>query len=83
MLKLTKVARGWYATADGIWAVVIDGYTPSAVLRDEEFIDGGEWAAVHDPHGNLRVNHNDGTNIDWFPTKREAVECLQREALRA
>lgn len=73
---LTKVTRGWYASADGTWAVVVDGYTPSAALRDEEFITGGEWAVVHDPEGRLREDHNAGENLDWFPTKREAVAHL-------
>lgn len=72
-MKFTKIEAGWYATEDGRYAVVIDGYKPSAELRDQEFITGGEWATVFDGRGGLRENHNAGENLDWFSTKREAV----------
>ncbi len=83
--KFTKVERGWYATADGKYAVVVDGYEPSQSVGADrsgyEGFQGGEWALVHDPRGNLREDHN-GTNLDWFSTKREAVAAGEREQER-
>lgn len=73
-LKFTKVKRGHYATADGRYAVVQDGYTGRDVAED---VFGGEWALVFDPHGRLREHHNDGENLAWFDTKREAVAYAQ------
>jgi hypothetical protein len=86
-VRFTKVARGWYATEDGRYAVVADGYEGSlSVGADVNYsrhskagggyggFQGGEWALVYDPAGGLRESHNAGTNVDWFPTKREAVE---------
>lgn len=82
-MKFTKVEAGWYATADGQWAVVIDGYGHvSNADRDGDGllagVTGNEWAAVHDPAGRLREDHNAGSNIDWFDTKREAVAACER-----
>lgn len=81
-MKFTKVDRGWYATADGHYAVVVDGYKPGAMTfvgtdgTLVEFGQGGEWAAVHDPAGELRKFHNAGENLNWFATKREAIAFL-------
>lgn len=81
-MKFTKIEAGHYATEDGRYAVVSDGYSPG-YIRDE-YGDvmgvGGEWAAVYDPHGGLRTDHNAGENLNWFPTKREAVAYLERNA---
>lgn len=82
-LALTKVARGWYATQDGRYAAVADGYEPRQHVGahgDYEGFIAGEWAAVYDPAGRLRTEHNAGENLDWYPTKRQAVECLERHA---
>lgn len=81
--SLTKVRAGWYASADGRWAVVSDGYPDSgSVAADRSGYDGfqgGEWAVVFDGEGRLRDDHNVGDNLDWLPTKREAVERLNYE----
>lgn len=71
----TKVERGWYATDDGQYAVVIDGYDRhgSVESQDQDGIRGNEWALVHDSRGRLRIDHNAGENIDWFDTKGKAV----------
>ena len=94
-VKLTKVERGWYASEDGRFAVVADGYSPSQsqgagwsgsgageTLSYYEGFIAGEWAAVYSARGGLRENSNDGTNLDWFPTKREAVSFIQSYAAR-
>ena len=86
--KFTKVRAGWYATEDGKWAVVSDGYEKSNSVGAEsgmtvhgawsyEGFVGGEWALVFDPRGNLREDSASGgsENLDWYPTKREAVEA--------
>lgn len=77
-MKFTKVTAGHYVTADGTYAVTADGYGyVSEAERNGSGINcgitGGEWAVVHDAQGRLRADHNVGENIDWFPTKREAV----------
>lgn len=72
-LKFTKVERGHYATEDGCYAAVVDGYGPGA---DEDY-QGGEWAAVYSPNGGLREDSNVGENLDWFPTMREARACAE------
>jgi hypothetical protein len=79
-LKFTKVAAGHYATADGRFAVVVDGYTPSAELLELESITGGEWAACFDGGGNLRVNHQAGATLDWYATKRAAIAACEDAA---
>ena len=80
-LKFTKVRAGWYATEDGFFAVVHDGYpaiqSVAADAHYEGFI-GGEWAAV--VGSGLREDHNAGENLDWFKTKREAVEYLNAQS---
>lgn len=87
MLKFTKIEAGHYASTDGHYGVVSDGYGYIPKAEREGFgvcagITGGEWAAVYDPAGNLRDAHNDGDNLDWFPTKREAVEYCNWHAAR-
>lgn len=84
-MKFTKIAAGHYATEDGTYAVVVDGYSyVSEAERNGSGImagiTGGEWAAVHDPQGRLRTDHNAGHNIDWFPTKRQAVAACERDS---
>ena len=79
-MKFTKVCAGWYATEDGRYAVVIDGYTPSAELLAEESITGGEWVAVFDGLCRLREDNNAGENLDWFTTKRQAVVHCEWDA---
>lgn len=91
-ITLNRIAAGHYASPCGKYAVVQDGYTPG-YLRDPRDVAnglpstadashgvGGEWAAVVDPEGRLRTNHNAGENLDWFSTKREAVECVNHHA---
>lgn len=86
MIKFHRIAAGHYATDDGKWAVVSDGYSPSQSIGADntgyEGFTGGEWAAVYDPQGRLRESHNAGENLDWFPTKREAVAFAVKEADR-
>ena len=55
-----KVRAGWYATADGRWAVLSDG-------------DSDGWVACFDRHGGLRVSHQNGENLGWFSTRDEAM----------
>ena len=78
-LKFTKIRAGWYATEDGRYAVVSDGlgYISQAETNGSGVNAGvanDGWAAVFDPQGRLREDHNEGDNIDWLDTKREAVE---------
>ena len=85
--RFTKVEAGWYATEDGTYAVVSDGYEKGAHIGStgdwkngsgyEGFI-GGEWALVSDPKGRLRTNPELGENLDWFSTKREAVAAAPK-----
>lgn len=77
-MTFTKIARGWYATADGRYAIVIDGYEHiSGADREGDGVAAGltgrEWALAFDPGGRLRRDHNAGENLDWFTTKRAAV----------
>jgi len=83
-MKMTKVSRGWYATEDGRYAAIADGYEKSLSCGAEGDYDGfpgGEWAAIYSPGGGLREESQIGDNLDWFPTKREAVECAERYEL--
>lgn len=88
-MKFTKVDRGWYATEDGRYAVMVDGYERGQHIGEvytttghyEGFI-GGEWAAIFCARGEGRIDAGAGENIDWFPTKRAAIECAQRDAAR-
>jgi hypothetical protein len=73
-LRFTKVERGWYATDDGRWMVVSDGYDPSQSIGasgDYEGYAGGEWALVQ---GGDREDHQTGVTLDWFPTMRQAID---------
>lgn len=86
-MEFTKVRRGWYATEDGTFAVVSDGYPKSLSVDAEpntgyEGFAGGEWALVFDARGRLRDDHDLGDNLDWFATKREAVAAAERERAR-
>ena len=79
-MKFTKVRAGHYATEDGRYAVIVDGYTPSAQLYAEESITGGEWAACFDGEGRLRDDHQVGETLEWYATKREAIAESERHA---
>lgn len=77
-LKFRKVQRGLYVSTDGLYAVAHDGYEAIQSIAAEastgyEGFQGGEWAAVL-----TRTNEN----LDWFSTKREAVDYLRRYAAR-
>lgn len=83
-IKLTKVTRGWYASADGKVAVEVDGL-PRGVKQGwddhngvfhDDFGVGGEWSVVFDAEGRLREDTSRGHILDWFPTKREAVAAI-------
>jgi hypothetical protein len=77
--KLSKVQAGWYASEDGCWAVVSEGQG-YADAQDRAYGDGNDgWALVYDRAGGLRKNHNDGENLGWFDTKRDALDALPRE----
>lgn len=86
-MKFRKVEAGCYATDDGRYAVVVDGYEKGKHVGAtddwksgsgyEGFI-GGEWAAVYDARGGAA--NGEGENLDWFATKREAVACCERHA---
>ena len=86
-LRLTKVTAGWYATEDGTMAVINDGIGYVTIAEREGSgisagITGGEWAPIIDPQGRLRQDNGVGQNMDWFSTKREAVEWLERWGAR-
>lgn len=73
-----KQAAGFYATPDGHYAVISDGYEHVSQTDREGSgvtagITGGEWAAIYDPKGQLNADHNSGDNLDWFSTKAEAL----------
>ena len=40
-----------------------------------------EWAVIRKPGGNFD-GHNDGNNVDWFDTMREARAAAERMAAR-
>lgn len=89
-----KVERGYYVAVGTPYAVVADGYEPGqhvGASRDFDHHTGqgqyegfiaGEWAAVRFYNVIESVeqapNHNDGDNLDWFDTKREAVADIER-----
>lgn len=79
-MKFTKVERGWYATEDGTYAVMSDGYEflTAADAAQSAHYEGvtHEWAALHDPQGRLREDTDKVDALDWFPTKRQAEEYL-------
>lgn len=79
-LKFTKVTAGHWATPDGEFAAVADGGERGL---DDLNCRWGEWAAVHDPDGRLRTDHQAGLTLDWFLTKREAVAACQARHDRA
>jgi hypothetical protein len=86
-LKFYKVEKGCYATDDGRWAVVNDGYGyVSQAERDGDGllagVTGNQWAAVFDPRGRLREDSGLGENLDWFDTKREAIAYCRDSARR-
>jgi hypothetical protein len=73
-LKFTKIRAGWYATEDGRYAVIVDGYGYVPVAdRDYNGSASDGWSAVIDPQGRLREDHQAGETLDWFDTKRDAV----------
>jgi len=73
MMKFKRIETGHYATEDGKFEIVKDvtGYV-SDEERDGIGVNAGcdddGWAAVE----------NDQT-LDWFDTKREAKEYLERK----
>ncbi len=76
--KFTKVTAGWYATEDGKYGVINDGLGYVTIeAREGNGVDAGvtgdEWGFIVFKNANGRVENNDGENIDWFDTKREAV----------
>lgn len=85
MIKLNRIAAGWYASEDGHFAVVKDN-TGYVTIEERESdgimagLDDDGWAAVHDPGGRLREDEGAGDTLGWFDTKREALEALQRHA---
>jgi hypothetical protein len=84
-VEFTKIVAGWYATEDGRFAVINDGIGHVTINEYEGADDstgtaigvvGGEWAFAKDEkEARLRVDNNAGENVDWFATKREAVEA--------
>lgn len=76
--KLTKVAAGHYASADGKWAVSSEGHGYIDKVWQDLGSGNDGWAVVYSPKGGLREDHNAGDNLDWFDTKREAIAALPR-----
>jgi hypothetical protein len=84
--KLTKVAAGWFANADGTVAVVADGVQPPGQARAngaglDAGVVGREWALAQDPQGRLRDDPQAGQNLGWFDTKRDAVASAASRGL--
>lgn len=94
--KLSRVAVGWYATADGTWAVI--GDAPGEVATKLEADGGGwdrkpgintgcstqrEWQIVHDPNGQLRVDSHAGQIVAWCDTLGEGRADLPQHMARA
>ena len=82
-MKFTRISSGYYATPDGTYAVVKDvtGYVSAEETdRTGEANDG--WCLAHDPQGRLREDQNAGDNVDWFDTKRDAVNAARSEMER-
>lgn len=76
-MRFTKVQKSWYATLDGVYAVMHDSLPRSKSVwaeGDYEGFEGGEWSAVYDPEGRLRTDVGAGESIDWFPTMRDAMQ---------
>ena len=80
-MTFTKIERGWYATADGRYAVISENAL-SADENSTDFVTATEWALCSDPNGDLRHSRHAGENVDWFDTKREAVEAANRMETR-
>ena len=86
-MKFNKVEAGHYATEDGRYAVMVDGYEPGKHVGAEgdwkhgsgyEGFVGGEWAAVYYKNGDGPDGHDE--NLDWFPTMREAKAYAESHA---
>jgi hypothetical protein len=82
--KWTKIERGFYRLEGTLYAVQSDGYSPSksigADANYEGFI-GGEWAAIR-YRDEAEAARQDGDNLDWFPTMREARAYVERRVTR-
>ena len=75
----TKIERGFY-TLDGSDYAVVSSFANSADEdRSGDFIGTPEWAVVRFT-GPVR-GAQDGENLDWFPTMREAREAAERWSL--
>lgn len=84
-MKLSKVALGWYASADGTWAVVGDAPGEAVTLEEADGDGVGcgcstlrEWQVLHDAQGRLRSSSNEGTNRAWVGTLREGREAVDQ-----
>lgn len=76
----TKQHAGFY-TLDGTDYAVVSSFANSAdESKSGDFIGTPEWATVKF-HGEHR-GYQDGENIDWFPTMREARAEAERMANR-
>lgn len=86
-IKWAKVDRGYYVAPGTTYAVIADGYRPGQHIGAEastgyEGFIAGEWAVVrfqdvvkdvvHAPA------HNDGDNLDWYDTMRDAKADAER-----
>lgn len=94
--KWIKIDRGFYGLTGTPYAVQADGYEPSKSVGAEgahlthdgrvhggyEGFTGGEWAAIH--YGEVEAwrdaGIDDGENLNWFPTMREARAYVERRA---
>jgi hypothetical protein len=74
MLKFKRIKAGHYATTDGTYEVVKDA-TGYVTIEEREGdgincgCDDDGWVATY---GDV--------NLDWFDTKREAIEACNRHA---
>lgn len=80
-MKFNRIAAGHYATPDGCYAAVSDGWGfTNQDFTNETGVHGQEWAAIYSPDGGLREDHQIGETLEWFDTKFEAVEACKRHA---
>lgn len=83
-MKFSKVEAGWYATEDGKFAVVVECGGYSNTYDREVNGEGNDgWALCYSPGGALREDHHAGETLNWFDTKREAVEASDEYGGRA
>jgi hypothetical protein len=77
-----KIERGFYGLRGTCYAVQSDGYESSKSIgatAHYEGFTGGEWAVIRFRGiEGWRDDMDDGENLDWFSTMREARDWVAR-----